>query len=125
MVRIKITVVKKLKTEDIFGHNVPKISEEASCCERFEEGDTFISEDVNMGMPGGWPCPWAYNDIYRGLVVLQYGGDFRSVGIKEKGLVYLACTDGLRPVIFKLERLEESTSCHQASQSFSTTDDNN
>lgn len=111
MVRIKITVVKKLKTEDIFlclcylCVVLPKISEEASCCERFEEGDTFISEDVNMGMPEGWPCPWAYNDIYRGLVVLQYGGDFRSVGIKEKGLVYLACTDGLRPVIFKLERL--------------------
>jgi len=107
MVKIKITVVKKMRTEDIFGENVPRISEEASCCERFEEGDSFISEDVNRGMPEGWPCPWAYNDIYRGLVVLQYGGDFRSVGIKERGLVYLACTDGLRPVIFKLERVEE------------------
>ena len=107
MVRIKITVVKKMKTGDIFGDNFPKISEEASCCERFEEGDIFISEDVNMEMPKGWPCPWAYNDIYKGLVVLQYGGDFQSVGMKEKDIVYLAWTDGLRPVIFKLERVEE------------------
>jgi len=109
MVRIRITVVKRIKTEDILGMNFPKISEEASCCERFGEGDTFISEDVNLGVPKGWPCPWAYNDIYKGLVVLQYGGDFRCVGTKEKGLVYLACTDGLRPVIFKLERLDEKT----------------
>ncbi len=53
MVRIRITVVKKIKTEDILGVNFPKISEEAGCCERFREGDTFISEDVNLGMPKG------------------------------------------------------------------------
>lgn len=107
MTKIKITVVKKMKTEDILGENYPKISEEPSCCDRFKEGDTFISDDINLGMPKGWPCPWAYNDIYKGLAVLQYGGDFRCVGVKKKGLVYLACTDGLRPVIFKLERLDE------------------
>ncbi len=48
--------------------------------------------------------------MYKGLAIQQYGGDFRCVGAKEEGSVYLACTDGLRPVIFKLERLDEKTS---------------
>jgi uncharacterized repeat protein (TIGR04076 family) len=48
-------------------------------------------------------CSWAWADIQRDVVHLALGGDFPW--IKEKGIGISCCTDGLRPVIFKLERL--------------------
>jgi uncharacterized repeat protein (TIGR04076 family) len=102
MVKIKITVVRKMKTEEIFGNNAPKTSGDfTSSCWRFEEGAVFISEDGKM--PEGF-CPWAFVDIHRCLTHLRFDGEFPWM--KEKGIIYLSCTDGLRPVIFKLERLK-------------------
>jgi uncharacterized repeat protein (TIGR04076 family) len=102
MANVKITVVKKLDNKDMFGDSPPLEFTGASECDRVEIGQEFISDQG--GFPTGF-CPWAFADIQRDIVHLRLGGDFPW--IKEKGAILSCCTDGARPVIFKLERIEE------------------
>jgi uncharacterized repeat protein (TIGR04076 family) len=95
--KVKITVLKKLHTDEVlkqFGNNV-----EAECG-LFPVGKEFVSEGVNM--PAGF-CSWAWADIQRDVAHLALGGDFPW--INKKGTMVSSCTDGLRPVLFKLERI--------------------
>jgi uncharacterized repeat protein (TIGR04076 family) len=55
-------------------------------------------------MPDGF-CGWAWRDLYKDLSVMVMGGNFDPW--VEKGLIYTSCSDGIRPVSFKLERLED------------------
>ena len=55
-------------------------------------------------MPEGF-CGWAWRDLYKDLAVISKGGDFDPW--VNKGEMYTACTDGIRPVSFKLERLDD------------------
>ncbi|MGD8506527.1 MAG: TIGR04076 family protein [Candidatus Bathyarchaeota archaeon] len=99
--RVKITVLKKLSTKEIFGDN-PPFGESSEACRQFDVGQEFIvSEDG--GMPEGF-CHWAWNDMYKVVTTLKYGGNFSGKEEKEASIVR-CCTDGLRPVIFKLERI--------------------
>lgn len=94
--KVKISVLRKIDTGDIrkdYGDNIGE-------CEEFKVGDEFISE--GLAMPNGF-CPWAWADIQRDVVHLALQGDFPWM--KEKGKTIACCTDGLRPVVFKLERL--------------------
>jgi len=49
-------------------------------------------------------CGWAWRDIYKDVSVLAFGGDFDWT---KPGVAITCCTDGNRPVVFKLERMEE------------------
>ncbi len=103
VVKVKISVVKRLKAEDVYGKSLPKVTDTfQSQCQRLRDGDEFVSEDG--AMPAGF-CSWAFADIQRDITHLRFGGDFPWIG--EKGVNYACCTDGLRPVIFRLERLKE------------------
>ena len=102
MAKVKITVVKKLNRKDIFGDKPPVSSDDAPECERLQTGQEFISEEGRC--PPDF-CAWAFADIQRDITHLRLGGDFPWV--KEKGTVLSCCTDGARPVIFKLERIED------------------
>ena len=98
--RVKITVLIKTDSKQIFGDN-PKIRQAAEACSVFKEGQEFVvGEDGEM--PEGF-CHWAWNDIYKKVVTLMYGGNFPWM--REQGTSISCCTDGLRPVIFKLERI--------------------
>jgi len=102
--KIKITVIKRLDPASVFGVNIPispTTGKAFEVCSMFKEGQEFISEDGEM--PTGF-CAWAWHDIYKDLSVLLFGGDFPWVGT---GIMYTCCTDGTRPVTFKLERLKE------------------
>lgn len=101
MAKVKITVVKKVNTKDLFGDNLPVQSTIAPECTAVQLGQEFTSE--KGGCPEGF-CPWAFADIQRDIVHLLFSGDFPWV--KEKGTQLSCCTDGFRPVIFKLERIE-------------------
>jgi uncharacterized repeat protein (TIGR04076 family) len=68
----------------------------------FNIGDEFIVENLNM--PKGF-CSWAWADIQRDITALALGGNFPW--IKDEGVMISCCTDGLRPVVFKLERVGE------------------
>lgn len=94
---MKITVVKKLETGEVFKEFAG--GDMTPTCPRVEVGQEFISE--GMQMPEGF-CHWAWADIQRDVVHISLGGDFPW--IKRKGAMISCCTDGLRPVVFKLER---------------------
>ena len=99
--KLKITVLKKLNGEDIYGKRLPITPKYPLVCERFEEGKEFIVEDTGV-MPEGF-CPWAWDDLARIVTHLQLGGSFPWY--EERGMALACCTDAIRPVIFKLEIL--------------------
>jgi uncharacterized repeat protein (TIGR04076 family) len=49
-------------------------------------------------------CAWAWADIRKDILTVAYGGDMP--GMRQRGTVITGCTDWLRPVIFKVERME-------------------
>ena len=102
MAKVRITVVKKLNNKDMFGDNPPVSFNIPPECDRLEVGQEFIS-DIGK-YPAGF-CAWAFADIQRDITHLSLGGDFPW--IIEKGAILSCCTDGVRPVIFKLERMED------------------
>jgi len=100
MDEVKITVAKKLRTGELLEKYGKGVEVE---CPMFKLGQEFrVGKDLKI--PDGF-CSWAWADIHRDIVHLALGGDF--FWIKEKGTMLSCCTDGLRPVVFKLERIEE------------------
>ena len=104
MAKVKVTVVKKMRIEDVYGKKLPKVAPtfKSPCHMPFKEGDSFIFE-LGEPVPDGF-CTWAYADLQRDITHLMLGGDYPW--LIEKGVNYAACTDGLRPVIFKIERIK-------------------
>ncbi|NPD88814.1 MAG: TIGR04076 family protein [Asgard group archaeon] len=99
---IKITVLKMLNPKEVFGKEIKNPEgKTVPTCSAFEEGQEFLIEKLNK--PENF-CGWAWRDIYKDLSVLDFGGDFSW---SEPNQAITCCTDGMRPVIFKLERLVE------------------
>jgi uncharacterized repeat protein (TIGR04076 family) len=96
---VTITVVAKLKPGEIFDELA--VSTVDPVCDVVETGKTYLSKDLKM--PEGFGS-WAWADIQRDVAYLALGGDFRW--INRSGSMVSCCTDGLRPVVFKLERVE-------------------
>ena len=99
--KVKITVLKKVDPSIIFGDDIPTIpgtDKKFGICKAFEEGQEFI---VDRSKPEGF-CIWAWNDLFKDISVLLFGGNFP---LMEKGKMITCCTDGTSPVSFKLERI--------------------
>jgi len=73
-------------------------------CELFSDNQTFIVTDPNS-IPEGF-CAWAWSDIQKDVIALMSGGNFNWMN--RKGTSLTCCTDGFRPVIFLIERIEDS-----------------
>ena len=102
MTKLKVTVLRCFTQEEIFGDEVPDHLEgRISPCQRHHPGQQFIMESLNC--PEGF-CNWAYDDIYRDLAHLWMGGDFPT---GKPGTMFSSCTDGKKPVVFKLERVAD------------------
>ena len=99
--KVKITVVKQFLPKDIFGQDFILVSgKKVSKCS-LNKGDEFIA-DGSGNMPKGF-CPHAWNSIFRNVHLLTWGGGYSdTIG---DGLAFGVCPDGLRPVIFKVERI--------------------
>ena len=102
MVKAKITVVKRLNYQEILGDKSPLPFNDEPLCPRFEEGQEFLFDPSKL--PPEDFCPWAYADIYPALMHLRFGGSFPW--IQENNSTLSCCTDGARPVIFKIELVE-------------------
>lgn len=97
---IKITVIKKFHPRDVFGEDVKYPSGNiARECQNFNVGDEFIVE--NGSRPDNF-CDWAWRDVYKDVAVLRFGGNFNHT---ESGVIFTCCTDGMKPVCFKMERI--------------------
>jgi uncharacterized repeat protein (TIGR04076 family) len=105
MAQCKITVVKKTLNSDLAKKNIIM---DVGRCELFNEGDVFIVDD-ELGKPDNF-CSWAWNDIFKTVVTLARGGNFNEGmfkgWMKDGHSMITCCTDGIRPVIFKIERIE-------------------
>lgn len=101
--KVRITVIRCMQTQDVFGNDrSEEIAEDfRTRCPLLNEGQSFlILEDGDI--PQGF-CSWAWSDLHRQLTLLRYGGNYAPM--KNGGTIYASCSDGLRPVIFKLERI--------------------
>jgi uncharacterized repeat protein (TIGR04076 family) len=100
---VKITVVKKIDSKDIYGKKMPETPADfKTTCPLWEEGREFIVASDGK-MPQDF-CSWAWHDIHRDLCVVRYGGKYPWLA--QSGLAYACCSDGLRPVIFKIEKVK-------------------
>lgn len=103
MKKVKITVLRKAFYED-FAESYLTDGKEAGACVMLDEGDVFVF-DGHAEMPEGF-CPWAWIDIYRGVSSLSSGANYEP-WVSRAGAHVLCCTDGVRPVTFLLETLDE------------------
>lgn len=71
-------------------------------CRRFTDGQVMV---LDKAEPPDEFCQWAWNDIRKYVMTLFYGGDFPEMG--RPGAAVVCCTDGIRPVIFKIERIDD------------------
>jgi uncharacterized repeat protein (TIGR04076 family) len=100
MPKTKITVVKRVSMKDLFGDNPPadvRVEMVTPQCPALKEGQEFIYDKT---CPPGF-CSWAFADIQRDLIAVGFGASYPW--IKEKQVAISCCTDGLRPVIFRIE----------------------
>jgi uncharacterized repeat protein (TIGR04076 family) len=74
-------------------------------CECFEEGQEFVIDPSAVPEDFLARCAWAWADIRRDILTVAYGGDMP--GMKQRGTLITGCTDWLRSVIFKVERVDE------------------
>jgi uncharacterized repeat protein (TIGR04076 family) len=99
--RVKITVLKRFDPSEVFEKSPVTPVAQLGACELFRDGQEFIvGEDLKM--PEGF-CNSAWVSIYGNVRLLGFGGNLPW--FKEKGVAVNCCIDGLRPVVFKLERV--------------------
>lgn len=99
---VKITVLRTMRRSEVYAEEPDGISPEfEDVCPRFKAGQQMIVDKSGF-RPDDFPCQWAWQDLYPIILTLQMGGNFFWL---RDGLQYACCTDGLRPVFFKLERI--------------------
>jgi uncharacterized repeat protein (TIGR04076 family) len=99
--KVKISVLRRYDPSEVFESLPATPAGPLGICEIFEDGQEFIV-DENGEMPEGF-CSIAWYSIFLNVRTLAFGGDMPW--FKEKGVAINCCIDGLRPVIFKLERI--------------------
>lgn len=100
MPKLKITVIKTFSPEDVFGQEYRLPSGELAKRCHLKEGQSW---ETKWEMPNGF-CRWAWEDLRKDRYLLYFGGNIPDM---DEGLVYVSCSDGKSPVVFKLERLNE------------------
>lgn len=73
-----------------------------TACPIYVDGQEFILDE--MEMPEGF-CAWAWADIQRDVTSVMTGGNMPW--INRDGVQVVCCTDAFRPVLFKVERLDD------------------
>jgi uncharacterized repeat protein (TIGR04076 family) len=100
--KCKVTVVKRDCNLDLVQSYVAN-PENFTACKRVEDNQEFIISNP-YEMPDGL-CSYAWADIRPQILAIASGGIFDFM--KEKNTALATCTDLFRPVIFKIERIEE------------------
>lgn len=100
--KVKITVLKIFHPDEVFKNPPVTHVDPWGPCKVFKEGEEFI---VSSGkQPEGF-CGSAWHTIYHNVRTLSVGGEFGYFKDK-KGAIISCCSDGLRPVVFQLERID-------------------
>ena len=104
MNKVKITVLKTTLQQDLADEYGV---EGLTACPMLREGQVFYADDAK---PDGL-CDEAWKAIYQYAFALAHGSGeelfYYGDWIRKPGVAICSCNDGLRPVIFKLERTDE------------------
>ena len=107
--KIKITVIKADVFQDLaeeYGQPDENGIKSTHCCPFFHVGDEFVF-NLKEGIEGGEFCQWAKAAIFPNLLAVAGQGGATAPGKKQDIPPHICCcTDGLRPVVFKLEVME-------------------
>ena len=104
--KVKITVLKKEVYRDLQEKYLANPN--AGECEFFEEGQEWIvnGDDYFRMLHGGF-CAEAWDCISRYVYAALQGGSIMRGWTNDEKMMITCCNDGTRPVIFKLERIDE------------------
>ena len=106
MPKVKITVLKKECYKDLQQEYLQ--NPESGKCEFFEEGQVFIVDNEGFfRMMNGKFCSEAWDCISRYVYAALQGGSIMKGWTKDEKVMITCCNDGTRPVIFKLERIDD------------------
>lgn len=104
--KCKITVLKK--------ECYPELQEkylaapQSGPCAFFEEGQEFLIDGESYeSMNGGKFCMEAWDAINRYVYAALQGGSIMRGWTNDEKMMIACCNDGTRPVIFKIERMDE------------------
>jgi len=101
--KVKIKVLDKYLASNLIQEYVKEDQKAGfDLCDIVNVGDEFVLDEPNM--PEGF-CPWAWADINRDVISMMSGGSFPW--IEKEGVAIASCTDGLRPVMFLIQRIED------------------
>jgi uncharacterized repeat protein (TIGR04076 family) len=105
MAKCKVTVLKTSLNKELAEEYIQEERKKTiGPCEVFKEGQEFIVDPFG-GLPSGF-CPWAWDDIYKGLFAFAAEGNFGR-WFKSENVLISCCSDGIRPVYFKIEKIAE------------------
>ena len=104
MANIKITVLRRMFNEDYAKEYCA--NPETGVCGEFTEGEEFIL--TGPGKPPGF-CEEAWSAISRYVFAFYTGGGafFNGQWMKDENTMIACCNDGIRPVVFNLERIDD------------------
>jgi uncharacterized repeat protein (TIGR04076 family) len=104
MPRCRITVIKKTLNPELAKEYCQN---DVTPCPCFEVGQEFT---CGLKKPENF-CDWAWRDIHPMVAVLLAGGNFSrdlfDGWMKDDRTMIGCCTDGVRPVIFRIEKIDE------------------
>jgi uncharacterized repeat protein (TIGR04076 family) len=106
MPKCKITVLKRTINQDLIDEYLDDPYRDIGRCECFEEGQEFVIDPATVPEDFCARCAWAWADIRKDILAVASGADM--VGMRQPGTVITGCTDWLRPVIFKVERMKST-----------------
>lgn len=102
--KVKITVLERLGLREKLAEKTTLPDQAPPCkCDKFEDGQEIIYQLGASGVPDGF-CDWAWNDIFKDILAVCSRASMAPES--ERAHVepaFTCCTDGYRPVIFKIE----------------------
>ncbi|MDR3153235.1 MAG: TIGR04076 family protein [Deltaproteobacteria bacterium] len=102
MKKCRITVLKRNFDEELAReYGVKGLGK----CPLHAEGQAYLAD---WARPDGF-CDEAWKAIYQYVFALAHGSStfFHDDWIAKPGVAVCSCNDGIRPVIFKVERIDE------------------
>ena len=104
--KCKITVLRREFYQDLADGYLA--DPDVGKCSLFHDGQEFVLDGRDFWkMMDGEFCAEAWDSISRYVYAALQGGSIMKGWTKNENTMIACCNDGTRPVIFKLERIDE------------------
>lgn len=103
--KVKMTVLKKECYTDLQKQYLANPN--SGACSYFEVGQEFLIDKIDFfrNMQGKF-CSEAWDAVSRYIYAGLQGGSFMHGWTNDDKVMIACCSDGTRPVVFKLERID-------------------